>query len=63
MNLHETEIHTLSEGDRFSFLPGESTPCQVESTNVIDYYGYGLMLYRMAGSLHGHLYDHTLVWI
>ena len=57
------EAHDLKVGDRFSWSPETTTVGEVETIGVISYWGEALFLYKGFDGLHGHLSDHTLVWV
>jgi hypothetical protein len=57
------ELYTLKAGAEFAFTDGGPL-MQIDSEpDFIDYEGHSLVLYRDHGSLHGHLCDHTQVWV
>lgn len=59
----EEQLWQLRAGDRFTF--GNLTEVYVvETPRLIDYYGESILLYRdTASALHGHLVDHTEVFV
>jgi len=59
----QSEAHSLQVGQHFSFDPELPAVAEVGETGRIEAYGEVLVLYLLDGAWHGHLSDHTPVWI